>query len=66
MEIWGNLLGEIQGVVKEELEQKFRVLAMRKFGYGKGSISKALEEAMRFWVESNQIVVKAETKAYEP
>ena len=66
MEIWGNLLGEIRGVVKEELEQKFRVLAMKKFGYGKGSISKALEEAMHRWVESNQIVVKAETKAYEP
>jgi len=66
MEIWCNLLGEIRGVVKEELEQKFRVLAMKKFGYGKGSISKALEEAMHRWVESNQIFVKAETKAYEP
>ncbi|MGQ9552329.1 MAG: hypothetical protein ACUVUE_07880 [Candidatus Bathycorpusculaceae bacterium] len=59
-------MGEIRGVVKEELEQRFRALAMKKFGYGKGSISKALEEAMHCWVESNQIAVKAETKAYEP
>lgn len=66
MEVWDHPLGEIRGVVKEELEQRFRALAMKRFGYGKGSISKALEEAMHRWVESNQVAVEAETKAYEP
>ena len=44
-------MGEIRGVVSEELEEKFRKLAMEKFGYGKGSLSKALEEALRHWIK---------------
>jgi len=37
-----TVVGEIRGVVSRELEEKFRKLAMKKFGYGKGSLSKAL------------------------
>lgn len=44
-------MGEIRGVVSEELEKKFRKLDMEKFGYGKGSLSKALEEALRHWIK---------------
>jgi len=44
-------MGQIRGVVSERVEQKFRMLAMKKFGYGKGSISKALEEALRCWID---------------
>ncbi len=44
-------MGEIRGVVKQELEEEFRRLAMKKFGYGKGSISKALEAALQNWVQ---------------
>jgi len=43
-------LGEIRGVVSEDVEDRFRRLAMKKFGYGKGSLSKALEEALRQWI----------------
>jgi len=43
-------LGEVRGVVSEEVEERFRRLAMRKFGYGKGSLSKALEEALNHWI----------------
>jgi len=43
-------MGEIRGIVPEEVERKFRRLAMTKFGYGKGSISKALEQAVRHWI----------------
>ncbi len=43
-------MGEIRGVVPKEIEERFRVLAMRKFGYGKGSLSKALEEALEQWI----------------
>jgi hypothetical protein len=43
-------MGEIRGVVNNDSEKKFRQLAMKKFGYCKGSISKALEEALDIWV----------------
>jgi hypothetical protein len=46
-----RVVGEIRGVVSRELEEKFRKLAMKKFGYGKGSLSKALEDALRHWIK---------------
>jgi hypothetical protein len=44
-------MGEIRGVVAKEIEEKFRRLAMRRFGYGKGSLSKALEVALLQWIQ---------------
>lgn len=44
-------MGEIRGVIAKEAENEFRRLAMKKFGYGKGSLSKALEEALRAWID---------------
>lgn len=44
-------MGEVRGVVSEKVAQEFRKLAMRKFGYRKGSLSKALEEALNFWID---------------
>lgn len=44
-------MSEVRGVVSEEIEKKFRKLAMEKFGYGKGSLSKALEEALCRWID---------------
>ncbi len=43
-------MGEIRGVVPRDAEEKFRRLAMKKYGYGKGSLSKALEEALCAWI----------------
>ena len=43
-------MGEVRGVVSGEVEEKFRELAMEKFGYRKGSFSKALEEALLNWI----------------
>jgi hypothetical protein len=48
-------MGEIRGVVANEAEEKFRQLAMKKFGYGKGSLSKALEEALCAWITACEI-----------
>ncbi len=45
-----DAMGEIRGVVTSEAEAKFRRLAMKKYGYGKGSLSKALEEALSIWI----------------
>lgn len=36
--------------VSREVEQKFRKLAMKRFGYRKGSLSKAAEEAITTWI----------------
>jgi len=47
-------MGEIRGVVANEAEAKFRQLAMQKFGYGKGSLSKALEEALGDWIKTHE------------
>ena len=38
--------------VNTKLEQKFREAAMKRFGYGKGALSKAAEEAILNWVIS--------------
>jgi len=47
-------LGEIRGTISLDLENKFRKLAMKKFGYGKGSLSKALEEALSDWIDFSE------------
>ena len=47
-------MGEIRGVVSSDAETRFRQLAMKKFGYGKGSLSKALEEALDHWITVNE------------
>ena len=44
-------MGQIRGIVSQKVEQKFRKMAMKKFGYGKGSLSKALEEALSNWIK---------------
>lgn len=44
----------LRGQVPEKIEREFRKLAMEKFGYGKGSLSKALEEAVKEWVTKNR------------
>ena len=36
----------------EDLEKEFRELAMKRFGYSKGSIKKATESAIRQWTSS--------------
>ncbi len=38
-----------------ELEQQFRELSMRRYGFSKGSIKKASEEAVKMWIrQQNQ------------
>ena len=35
----------------KEFEMKFRELAMKKYGFSKGSIKKAGEEAIKIWIQ---------------
>ncbi len=38
--------------VSEKIERRFRELAMRRFGFMKGALSKAAEEALLMWISS--------------
>ena len=40
--------------IDPKLENKFRETAMKKFGYGKGALSKAAEEAIINWISSEK------------
>ena len=42
--------------LSEEVERKFRETAMKKFGYGKGSLTKAAESAILQWIALNRDV----------
>ncbi|MEM2530239.1 MAG: hypothetical protein QXL32_03855, partial [Candidatus Bathyarchaeia archaeon] len=43
-------MGAIKVYISDELERKFREAAMRLYGYGRGSLSIAAEEALRAWL----------------
>ncbi|RLE88811.1 MAG: hypothetical protein DRJ49_04475 [Thermoprotei archaeon] len=43
--------------IDEELEKRFRKVAMEVYGYGRGSISKAVEDAMRKWLLEHEIML---------
>ncbi|ASI13923.1 nucleotidyltransferase [Candidatus Mancarchaeum acidiphilum] len=51
--------------IDDKLAEKWKELAMKRFGYGRGSISKAAEEALSMWVEKEQIVTTAFEKLKE-
>jgi hypothetical protein len=36
--------------VREDLEKRFRETAMRRFGFGKGALTRAAEEAFERWL----------------
>ena len=40
--------------IDSKLENIFREAAMKKFGYGKGALSKAAEEAILNWISSEK------------
>ena len=40
--------------IDEKLERKFRETAMKKFGYGKGALSRAAEEAIIKWISMTE------------
>ena len=43
-----------------ELEKKFREVAMRRFNYSKGALKKASEEALKRWIAEQQEIPKSE------
>lgn len=53
-------MAELKIYVSKELNEKFRRIAMRVFGYGRGSISRAAEDALARWCDGReQLTVNA-------
>ncbi len=44
-------MGRVSVFLSEELEKKLRIKTVERFGGRKGDLSKAVEEAVRTWVE---------------
>ncbi|MEM0087024.1 MAG: nucleotidyltransferase domain-containing protein [Candidatus Micrarchaeaceae archaeon] len=51
--------------IDDRVAEKWRELAMKRFGYGRGSISKAAEEAIVMWVENEEKIDAALQKLKE-
>ena len=47
----GVFVGRMQIVLTDDVEKKLRDKAFAKFGLNKGSISKAVEEAINKWLK---------------
>ena len=45
-----GLMGNLKVVIHDEVEGRFRVAAMKRYGYGKGALSRAAEEALLRWL----------------
>ncbi len=56
MYIWSFLhkiaVAGVRLQVNRELEARFREAAMRRFGFAKGALSRAAEEAIQLWLSS--------------
>ena len=52
-------MGEVKIKLSDETEDAFRKSAMETFGYGKGSLSSAAEEAVRSWVAARPKTTEA-------
>ena len=58
-------MGEVKVKLTDDTEMAFRKAAMEKFGYAKGSLSLAAEEAIREWATRQKNKVKV-IKRIEP
>ena len=47
-------MAELKIYLSSDLNQKFRRIAMTVYGYGRGSISKAAEEALTSWCSKRE------------
>jgi hypothetical protein len=48
-------MAELKVYLSQELDKRFRMLAMRIYGYGRGSLSEAAVEALTKWCEEHEV-----------
>jgi len=46
-------MGRLNINIPDEVEKQFRLKTIERFGGKKGSISKALEEAIKLWIKTS-------------
>jgi len=56
-------MAELKIYLSESLNEKFRRIAMRVYGYGRGSLSKAAEEAFTEWCSEHEHSLNSEKSA---
>jgi hypothetical protein len=47
-------MAELKVYLSEELDKRFRMLAMEIYGYGRGSLSEAAVDALTKWCEGHE------------
>ncbi len=47
-------MAELKVYLSEELDKRFRILAMNVYGYGRGSLSEAAVDALTKWCEGHE------------
>jgi len=52
-------MGELKIYLPEGLKREFKKRSMEVFGYGRGSISKAAEEAIQRWVSERERIMES-------
>lgn len=63
---WCSVVAGIKVYVRDDVEERFRRLAMMVYGYGRGSISKAAEEAFLWWVLRHEAKLKEVSVPEDP
>ncbi len=56
---------ETKVYVSDKIGSKWKELAMKRFGYGRGSISRAAEEALAMWIENEEKIAETLAKLKE-
>jgi hypothetical protein len=51
-------MGRINVDLPDELEKQLRFKAVERFGGKKGDLSKAVEEAVRTWVDKKELILR--------
>jgi len=46
-------MGQLNIKIPDELEEKLRITAAKKFGFKKGALKKAIIEAIEEWINRN-------------
>jgi len=57
---WVYYLAGLRLVLRTDLEKRFREAAMKRFGFGKGALTRAAEQAIEKWLSSGKESVRFE------
>ena len=55
-------MGRIDFIIPDELEKQLRIKAVKEFGGRKGSLTKAVEASIKFWIENPEKIKELKTR----